>query len=249
MTRRSSAALPALPPREPVGLPLTGPGAPLRITATVAGRIALPHGPLALDGLLAAAVCMIEGVVPATRLEDCRPVEIPVQREPDGRFHLASFSVGAFERFGTKWINRRFPIAEAQAMGGPKLRRINLAGGPCKSYRIPLESGHLVDDTLTWFCLGDRVRIEALLPAIRGLGKRRGVGLGRVLRWQVEPCESWGPSFPVVSPEGRPLRTLPLDWPGLAPDVEAGYKTLTFPYWARQLERLHAVPDTEPRFA
>jgi hypothetical protein len=194
---------------------------------------------MALDGLLAAAVCLREGVIEPVRVEELRPVEIPVAKEPGGRFHLASFSVGDFERFGPRWVNRRFPIAEAQAMGAPQLRRIPISGGPCKSYRIPLEAGHVRNDVLAWYALGDRDAIAEILSAVSHLGKRRGVGLGRVVGWDVDRCEPW-PGFPVVSPEGKPLRTLPLDWPGLV-DPEQGFRVCTFPYWRREAEELCAV--------
>lgn len=226
---------------EPVGRPVDAARIqPLQVRAHLVGRIALPNGPMALDGLLAAAACLREGQVAPVRVEELRPVEIPVAREPGGRFHLASFSVGVFERFGPRWINRRFPIAEAQALAGPQLRRIPISGGPCKSYRIPLEAGHVENDMLIWYALGDEVAVRELLMAISYLGKRRGVGLGRVVQWEVEPYEPWGPGFPVVSPDGKPLRTLPIDWPGLV-DAETGYKTITYPYWRREAEELCAV--------
>ena len=231
----------AAPVLEPVGLPVDPARvSPLVVRAHLVGRLALPNGPMALDGLLAAAVCLRAGVVEPVRVEELRPVEIPVAMEPGGRFHLASFSVGRFERFGPRWINRRFPIAEAQALAGPQLRRIPISGGPCKSYRIPLEAGHVEGDVLTWYAMGDPEAIREILAIITHLGKRRGVGLGKVVRWEVEPMEPWGPGFPVVSPEGKALRTLPIDWPGLV-EADTGYRTLRFPYWRREQEQLCAV--------
>ncbi len=214
-------------------------GVPLRVVAHLGGRIALPSGPLALDALLAAAVCLREGVPPAPRVEDLRPVEIPVVRATGGRFHLASFSLGAFEHFEVKFTNRRFPVEMAQAIGADSVRRIGISGGPCKTYRIPLEVGHVEQDQLQWFCVGDAAEVSALLALVHYLGKRRGVGMGRVLSWDVEEIEPWGEDFPVVR-EGRPLRTLPADWPGLV-DPMLGYKTITFPYWRREAEEMCAV--------
>lgn len=231
---------PARPPLVTVGAPVDPAHiTPFEVTAYLTGAISLPHGPMALDSLIAAAVCMREGITPAMRSEDLRPVEIPIAREPAGRFHLASFSVGTFEHFGVRWVTRRFPIAEAQSLGDGRLRRINIAGGPCRNYRIPLEAGHLQHDRLRWFALGDVERVKALLSLISYLGKKRGVGLGRVLRWEVAAVPPWS-GFPVVSPGGKPLRTLPVDWPGLV-DAELGHRTLTFPYWRREAEELCAI--------
>lgn len=223
----------------PIGQPCDPARArPLRVTAELAGRLSLPGGPLALDALLGWAVCAAEDAPPALRPEDLRPVEIPVMRSACGRFHLASFSLHAFDHYGIRWINRRFPIPEAQGMAAPSLRRIDVQSGPCKSYRIPIEAGHLEGDEMTWFAVGDAERVRTLIALVTHLGKRRAVGLGRVVRWSVEECESWGEGFPIVSPQGRALRTLPADWPGLSPETERGYRVLTMPYWQRENEEL-----------
>lgn len=226
----------------PLGTPLDGPGEPLQVTATLGGAIALPNFPLALDALLAWAVCAGEGML--APVDGIRPVHIPVALAPGGRFHLASFSLAAWEGFENRWVNRRFPLPEAQNMGAPSLKRILLSGGPCKSFRLPLETGHLRDDRLTWYCRGDRARVAELLQRVTHLGKRRGVGYGQVLRWEVAGCETW-PGFPVVR-EGRPLRPLPPDWPGLAADVAREWRGLTYPYWVRAAEVECAVPDPMP---
>jgi len=217
-------------------------GEPLRVTATIAGGISLPDGQLALDSLLAAAVALSEGLDPPAHTESPEfvEIEIPVQREPGGKFHLASFSISTPDAFETDWLNRRFPIEEGQALGGPKLRRVSLGTGPGKSYRIPRDRRHLEHDRLTWFCVGDAERIRHLLEWCPYIGKKRSVGLGRVREWRVETVESWGDGFPIVL-DGRPLRTLPAEWPGLQ-DPVIGYRVLSFPYWAHTRAQLCAVP-------
>lgn len=207
---------------------------PLAITASLSGAVSLPHGPLALDGLLAWAVATRMGKPPAS--VEMIPIEIPVEREPGGRFHLCSFSVGENELAEHRWINRRFPTPEAQLMGGPKLRRIDVRAGAQKSYRLPLEAEHQSNDELRWWCIGEPEEIRELLALVGYLGKRRAVGNGRVARWLVEPCEPWGAGFPVVRLDGMPLRTLPLDWPGVAADADVGVNTLTYPYWQHHSE-------------
>lgn len=212
----------------------------LQITARLQGAISLPGGPLALDSLLAAAVAIRDNIPPATTPAEIVPIEIPIAREPTGRFHLASFSVCAFEVHERRYTNRRFPVEEAQAMGAPSIRRIDVSAGPSKSYRIPREAGHVEDDVLRWFCIGDAAEIRALLDLISYLGKKRAVGLGRVLSWSVGSCEPWD-GFPVLR-DGQPLRPLPPDWPGLAPDAERAYRTLTYPYWINTARVLCVVP-------
>lgn len=213
---------------------------PLRVTAHMERELALPSGALALDALLAAAVALRDNLPPAFTSAELTPIEVPLMREPGGRFHLASFSIAEWDAHSLRWVNRRFPVAEAQAFGEAKLRRIQITSGPCKSYRLPLHMSYAKDDVIDWYVIGDAAEIEALLGLIRYLGKRRAVGYGRVSRWTVEPCEAW-PGFPVLR-DGQPLRPLPPDWPGLAA-CETAYHPLSYPYDKRNRERpLCAIP-------
>jgi hypothetical protein len=213
---------------------------PLRVQARIVGQVAMPHAPIALDSLLAAMVCLREGRAAATPAEVV-PIQIPVEREPRGRFHLASCCECKIDHHRLKYINRRFPIDEAQ-MFGAGVKSLNIAGGPAKSYRLPLDTVFLVDDLLTWWCVGVEDDVRELLSMCMGLGKRRGVGLGVVTGWTVEPCDTWD-GFPVVR-NGRALRNLPVDWPGLV-EPNIGYGNLTYPYQAQlnPNEREIATPE------
>lgn len=213
---------------------------PLAVTARLRGAVSLPNGPIALDGLLAAAVAMRDGLPPPASAEDCVPVEIPVAREPAGRFYLATCGAYEVETREQRWVNRRFPIPEAQAMALPTFNRIRISAGAQKSYRLPLEAMYLVDDTMRWWCIGDRDEIVSLLALIPSIGKKRSTGHGTVAEWSVSPCEVWE-GFPVLR-YGQPLRPLPQDWPGLLSGCELAYRTLTYPYWRRDSEELCAVP-------
>jgi len=217
---------------------------PLVVTARLRGAISLPHGPIALDGLLAWAVAQRDGLPPALTAAEALPIKIPIEREPRGRFHLASSSMGMWEAHEHRWVNRRYPVGEAQSMGDAHFRAIKITAGRCKSFRLPLEAGHMTHDTLTWFCIGLEADVRALLVEwVAALGKKRSVGLGRVQTWTVEPCTPWGDGFPVVRADGQPLRPVPIDWPGLAPDCEQAWHTVTYPYWDRTAEVLCAVPS------
>lgn len=213
---------------------------PLVVTAKIAGAVSMPWAPIALDGLLAYAVAQREQLPPAVAGLPCEPIEIPVAREPGGRFHLASVSQQVVEARELRWINRRFPLEQGQTLGDKKLRRITLTTGPSKSYRIPLETQHLVEDTLAWWCIGDAEQIRGLLVEITHLGKKRSVGLGEVREWTVAPCVPWK-GFPVLV-DGYPSRPLPLDWPGLAADADVQMRCLTFPYFDRTRETECAAP-------
>lgn len=209
------------------------------VCAHLRGGISLPSGPIALDSLLASQVALRLELPPPRHAADCQPIEIPIQREHSGRFYLCSFSVSEFEARDLRYVNRRAPVEQYQTIGEAKIRRVQITSGANKSYRIPMETGHVGGDVLTWWCIGDSDSIRELLSTVLYLGKKRSVGLGRVERWEVEPCETWD-GFPVVH-QGRPLRTLPIDWPGLdAP--RTAFRTLAPPYWDHSSEVLCAVP-------
>lgn len=213
---------------------------PLEITCRLRGPILL-HKPLALDSLLAAMIALRDGLPPALSAEDLRPIEIPVARELGGAFHLCSFSVSTKEEHERRWVNRRFPIPEAQAFAESRFNRIQINAGPCKSYRLPAEVAHLRDDELRWWCVGDADAIRDLLNMARYLGKRRAVGYGPVAHWSVVACEPWGTEFPVVR-DGKPLRNLPSEWPGLDAPAFA-HAPLSYPYDRRNVDvQLCAVP-------
>jgi hypothetical protein len=59
-----------------------------------------------------------------------------------------------------------------------------------------------------------------------------------VAEWSVDACEPWGDGFPVVR-DGRALRTLPADWPGLV-DPVLRYRVLSPPYWEHTREEVCA---------
>lgn len=215
---------------------------PLRVTATLAADIAAPDAAPRLDALLAAAVCAIEGRPPYDPTRPMPPVDIPVARAPCGRYHLASFAVSAVELSGYgRFTNRRFPLAEAQAMGDADLRVICLAGGPAKSFRIPLDTGWLHGDRVEWYVVGDREAVARILGAVGYLGRRRAVGLGKVLRWDVEPCTPWGDGFPVLY-RGAPTRHLPYDAEGVGDGQALVWGTLTYPYFDRAAEETVWAP-------
>lgn len=211
---------------------------PLQVTATL--RSPMASAGVRLDALLAWVVTQVENIPPALTPEDIVPIDIPVERSACGRFHLCSDSFGEVEARERRWINRRFPIAEAQDLAVDTFRRIAINAGAQKSFRIPQETRTLVDDRLTWWLVGDARRVAELLEHVSYLGARRAVGRGAVLGWRVEACETW-PGFPVLR-DGEPLRVLPADHPDVGAEAERAYATLTYPYWNRAAEELCVMP-------
>ena len=71
-----------------------------------------------------------------------------------------------------------------------------------KIHAIPEQLAHKHGNTQSQL-----IMVLALLALVGYVGKKRSVGLGPVDRWEVAPCEPWGDGFPVVDPDGKPLRT------------------------------------------
>lgn len=216
---------------------------PVEVVADIEGGLTM-RDPIALDALLMSSVALAEGLPPLSALgpEDPRAViEIPIARSECGRVYLASsVIVDGWDGHERRFVNRKFPLAEAQALGNDRLRRIRIGAGAQKSYRIPEMVAFPQRGELRWYALGDEEEIRPLLALATHLGHRRAMGRGRVLRWTVAPCEPWD-GFPVVR-DGMPLRTLPADWPGLSADAPRAYAVLEPPYWERWRREPCAVP-------
>jgi CRISPR type IV-associated protein Csf3 len=217
---------------------------PLEVTAILWGRLILPSvGYVHLDALLAWAAWARSGEPPALDETHLQQIEIPVQRSACGRYHLASASKCDVRQREKRWLNKRFPVEYWQALGaGKSASRIQTSSGPSKGFRIPMEAQHLEGHRIAWWCVGERAEIEALLQLVTHVGRRRAVGEGEVREWRVEPCEPWGPGFPVVDVEGRPLRHLPLGDALVTGEHVPRIGTLTYPYFAKWTEEPIAAP-------
>lgn len=211
---------------------------PLHIVCRIDGPASLGHHGLALDSLLGSVLAQRAGLIPPGPGEEPADLDIPIEMSSCGRLYLASFSIFEIERYEMRWTNQRFPLTEAQTMGAPKLRRVNMRAGPSKTKRAPRELAHLRDGRLDWFAIGDCDRVAALLAEVGHIGGRRGIGGGVVREWSVEIIVApWSPGFPVVL-DGRPLRPLPADWPGI--DAQKSVRSrgvLTPPYWWERSRR------------
>lgn len=211
---------------------------PIRVTAKLRGPMMRPQNGIHLDSLLMARVAVMERRPPIewqdTRAEE---PEIPIAKSACGRVFLASNSIFTVEAHEKSFTNKRFPMGEAQSMGAPTFKRVLVGGGLSKGFRIPRELVHVEGDQVVWFAVGEPERVEEILSTVASIGPRRGVGLGYVDAWTVEEVEPWE-GFPVLR-DGRPLRTLPLDWPGLG-EHRVTHGVLAPPYYERHREELCA---------
>lgn len=215
---------------------------PLVVTCELMGSVLRPPQ---LDALLQALVALRDGLPQLDRMhpESWQKIDIPIEVEPGGRFHLCSGP--RFVEVGNEihYKNRRFPVEIGAKLGDPKtVKSIQISAGAEKSYRIPHSVAFLEGNKITWFCVGDREQLLGLLRFCKYVGKFRNVGKGKVRQWTVEPMEAWE-GFPVVY-EGKPLRSLPANYPGLV-EPELGYSvvgSVVGPYWDTTRKELCAVP-------
>lgn len=215
---------------------------PLRVMADMASRVVLGRDGLHLDALLMAAVARRDDLPPLCTQADAlraKDVPIPVSLSPCSRYYLCTAQIGAPIAREARYVQRRFPMREAIAMGDASLRRVATNAGPCKAFRIPVEATHV--PVLTWYAIGDLGQVRDLLSLVSRLGRRRAVGEGLVRAWSVEPCDPWGDGFPVLDAERRPLRHLPLDVGGLG-DHSRRIGRVRPPYWLRADEEEVAAP-------
>lgn len=181
---------------------------PLVVTARLLEGFAT-RSPIHLDALLAAAYAMREGMLlpPASEAE-CRFIPLPLERSACGRFWMASVGEYVTRSDELRHKNRRAPWVEYARLGSSKIRRVQIATGENKSYRVPYEFTIPDGGLIRWWCIGDQEQVRGLLHLVHYLGKFRGSGKGRVAQWKVDECEPWD-GFPVMR-DGAPLRNLPV---------------------------------------
>lgn len=211
---------------------------PLQVTAIMRRELEWER-PVALDGLLARVEADRRGLHRPRTLDEVVPIDIPVQRSPCGRFHLASMAHAEGLLYTREqYIHKRAPHEWYAFLCGDKVKRVNIAQEPDKSWRI-CKAGYRYD-RVSWWCVGDADAIREMLRRVTRIGARRRHGIGLVREWHVARCSTWE-GFPILR-DGLPLRNLPTDYPGLAPGHAVRRGRLTFPYHLSEGVELLACP-------
>lgn len=171
---------------------------PLEITIHTDGTGVVwdPHEPHHLDAILAYRQRALTGAS-----FDCDPEAPPAEDElPLARWTSGAqwgwrasvlFPVGnALE--STQWARRRFDESRIHLQSSPT---INTAAGLCKTTNMPWPIT-LATSWRAW-CVGDADTIRHLLAGLRGIGRERARGRGRVVSLEVRPSDrdssvSWG---------------------------------------------------------
>lgn len=134
--------------------------------------------------------------------------------------------------------NKRFDASLASLVDFNDRRgKVIVEQGRYKAYHVPVFYRAAL--WIEWYCVGDRVDVEALLSTVTHVGKKASQGWGRVWRWEVaETGADWSVwrnnrlMRGIPAPEATiPGRTFNLTWHGLRP-----------PYWLKDNQALLAMP-------
>ena len=125
---------------------------------------------------------------------------------------------------------------------GKRKQKWDTTQGSEKSYDLP--NYIRVTNSLTWYCVGDRVGLEALLINCRGIGKKRAHGHGQTSRWEITHTSDWH----LCGPDGELMRPIPCHLlPGSFSDFairEWGWRP---PAWMHSNKQLCAMPVSTVR--
>lgn len=130
-----------------------------------------------------------------------------------------------------EYWHKRYP--ESQHDEVVKSRLPNTRRGRWKEYRVPLSTVQSAE--LRAMCIGNGPEVLRLLSMITHLGKKGGMGFGRVLRWQVSKLEQDPATVRQAALNARPVPArYVMEAEGemrLAPGTDYGLRGWTSPYW------------------
>ncbi len=163
----------------------------LKVVATVPHGAVLPIWfPAPLDGILAFASRnrRLAGRSRESRDADHHVEQIPLTAARGSGLDMGAQWVWAatcatWEDHGTdlRHVHQRWDTQAAEQI--VDTMPANPEVGRFKQWRIPLAA--VVTDRLTWWCIGDRDKVADLLDWRVGVGRKRSVGEGEVIHWDV----------------------------------------------------------------
>jgi CRISPR type IV-associated protein Csf3 len=189
---------------------------PLRITAELQSPV-LDDGTLPIDAILY-YTAMREKYGPETvtvsgpdHPEKVTAVSLPLARcEEHGPlwYYAASFAQWPEVRTqGSDYWNKRacdLPLTDVLDFGKKRGNVVD-SRGRYKAYHMPIWYIHA--HSVSWYVVGHRESIEALLRHHTNIGKKSSQGWGAVSRWTVEPmADDWS-----VRRDGKLARAIPAE--------------------------------------
>lgn len=123
--------------------------------------------------------------------DDLITAELPLETAGSGEnwYYKASFVQAEWQEADIIYWHKRPIVRELVRYLGPESKKLNIAEGGSKAYRMPVF--RLMTYTpLVWYAVGDWEWVRDRINLITGLGKKRAYGNGGVTGWLVEPVEN-----------------------------------------------------------
>jgi CRISPR type IV-associated protein Csf3 len=181
---------------------------PLQITA----HLAFPLGVTdnfspKIEGIIEYSVRESLGMLDPNpiRLEDIRPVELPLQKHSSGFYHCSSPHY-LVERESQSRYRKRWDYQERCLDWGNKKAKFSGSDGHFKAYDLPLFLSHT--SRIDWYVMGDANEILLALNRITHIGKKRSLGNGLVERWDIKQiADDWS----LCGNKGQIMRPIPVN--------------------------------------
>ncbi len=224
------------------------PTSPLKITAHLAdGRLNSADGIVMLDSILYHAWFwkhkpeVLQGM---GTVEYDGYTGLPLRQLPCNRW---AASRGIYEETGqtVEHINKRPNFFNAD-----KIQRLDMekglisdSVGQYRAYRIPNVIRTVKDGKITFWAMGHKDEVQAMLDCIPAVGKKYAAGYGIVADWTVEDCEQ---DYSLWHPEHGLMRPVEVDSDEATGLEMSGYPVMQYgikpPYWKTKNMRLCYVP-------
>ena len=165
-----------------------------------------------LEWLLLDGVGMVSPNPTIADVEASRPIvdeRMPlVKAEIGGEWYWAasspcySYATEVTDKFRKRWAPG---IDSPTPNWGKRKAKWSGSEGHEKAYDLPLYVR--ITDQVTWYVVGNRNKVDALLQGCTGIGKKRAHGHGQVTKWEVKEI---GNDWHLFGPNGELMRPIPL---------------------------------------
>jgi len=200
---------------------------------------------LPLDGVLFYQACRERCgpqivTTPGTYAVELESIRLPMAIEHPGQqnwYYRCSWARWSHEIEGTDHWSKHFNSALADLIDFGKRRgKVIIEQGRYKAYFMPVFYRAAL--WVEWYCVGDKTEIEYLLSTVTHIGKKGVQGWGRVMHWEIVPCEAdWS-----IWRDGRLMRGVPYE--DLTPGIMVNFANYGIrpSYWRRENQMMLAVP-------
>lgn len=208
---------------------------PMRVTAIMGEPVCYYGDGLHLDSMLAYAMFRESGLEP----DSLEPVdfELPLKKWKFRNFWgwHSSREIADWRKDGKLEIRKKVEIQKMQEWSSDK--SVNVGSGPMKAYNLELPTRQAF--TIHWYCVGDENEVERLLNThVQHIGKKRSVGMGKVMQWVVDESEK---DFSIEKSR-QLMRAMPVGFPLGCDWSGTRIVGIRPPYWHPKRKTLCTIP-------